>query len=195
MTKDYVNIVTPKGVAVYPWLVTPDTKFNTLGEYKVNLSLDKDSATPLMKKIDEGMEKAKALIPEGKKIKESEPPYTIEETGTVVFKFKMKANIQTKDGRTIPMSPKLFDASGQLMTDVQSVYGGSEIKVSADMIPYYVATIGAGISLRLKAVQVINLITGGGDNAESYGFEKTEGYVSEKEQVIQSEFDNEQEDF
>lgn len=39
---------------------------------------------------------------------------------------------------------------------------------------------GAGISLRLKAVQVINLVAGGGGTGESYGFGEEDGYVAPK---------------
>ena len=43
----------------------------------------------------------------------------------------------------------------------EQVWSGSEMKVSADMIPYYTAMAGAGVSLRLKAVQITKLVEGG----------------------------------
>tara|TARA_R110001606_G_scaffold397262_1_gene573160 strand:- start:862 stop:1470 length:609 start_codon:yes stop_codon:yes gene_type:complete len=195
------NIVTPAGRAIYPWLINPDTKFNALGEYKVSLSLNTSEAEPLIKKIDEAMEKAKTLAPEGKKVKVSDPPYFNEvdgdeqETGNVLFKFKSKAQIQTKDGKTIKITPKLFDSKGTLLKDVTEIWGGSKIKISADIAPYFVGAVGAGVSLRLKAVQIIELVTGG-NNADSYGFESTEGYEVSKE-TNQSEFNSSdaQEDF
>ena len=197
----YENIVTPAGRAIYPWLINPDTKFNALGEYKVSLSLHSSEAEPLIKKIDEAMEKAKALAPEGKKIKLQDPPYYNEvdgdeqETGNILFKFKSKAQIQTKDGKTLRISPKLFDAKGTLLKDIDDIWGGSKIKISADVAPYYVGAVGAGVSLRLKAVQIIELVKGGG-NADSYGFEATEGYEASSE-ASQSGFDtaDAQEDF
>lgn len=195
------NLVTPAGRAIYPWLINPDTKFNALGEYKVSLSLSTSEAEPLIKKIDEAMEKAKTLAPEGKKVKVSDPPYFNEvdgdeqETGNVLFKFKSKAQIQTKDGKTIKITPKLFDSKGTLLKDVTEIWGGSMIKISADIAPYFVGAVGAGVSLRLKAVQIIELVTGG-NNADSYGFESTEGYEVSKE-TNQSEFNSSdaQEDF
>ena len=204
MSKEYVNIVTPMGNAIYPWLTSPDTKFNPEGEYKVSLSVKEKEATPLISKIDSQIKEAIKLAPQGKKVKESEKPYQPEldddgqETGNIIFKFKMRAQIKTKDGRTIPMSPKLFDASGVLMTECNSIWGGSKIKVSADMIPYYVAAVGAGVSLRLKAVQVIDLVTGGGDDAGSFGFQKEDGYKApDKSASDQNDFnaEDDQEDF
>lgn len=44
------------------------------------------------------------------------------------------------------------------------------------MYPYFVSTIGAGVSLKLRAVQVIALVEGS-EGAGRFGFEKTSGYV------------------
>ena len=140
------------------------------------------------------MKQAEKLIPQGKRKKVAEPPFFDElddegqETGRVVFKFKMKAKVNTKDGRTIEMSPKLFDASGTLMSDVDSIWGGSTLRVSADLVPFYVGfAVGAGVSARLKAVQIIDLKTGGGANASSFGFEATEGYSAPQVETAQDE--------
>ena len=193
MANDYIGVVTPKGTAIYPHLTQPDTKFNALGEYKVSLAIDEAEAAPIVEDIEQALEQAKKMIPQGKPKKMAEPPYFNEvdndgqETGRIVFKFKMKAKINTKDGRTIEMSPKLFDAQGRLINDLESIWGGSTLRVSADLVPYYVATTGAGVSARLKAVQIIELKTGGGSNASSFGFEATEGYTAPDEEAAESE--------
>lgn len=201
--KQNESIVTPKGTAIYPHLVEPDTKFNALGEYKVSLALDEDEAAPIITKIEEQIAVAKKLIPQGKKPKMADEPYFPElddegqETGRIIFKFKMKAQINTKDGRTITMSPKLFDAEGTL-TEVESIWGGSELRISADLIPFYVAAVGAGVSLRLKAVQIINLVEGGGASASNFGFDATEGYVAPKVEKFEQEeavYESAEEDF
>ena len=202
MANDFQNMVTPPGVAVYPHLTTPDTKFDANGVYKVSLSLTEEEAAPLIEKVEEVQEEATGMIPPGKRQKFSEPPYYDEmddqgqPTGRVIFKFKMKAKVNTKDGRTLEMSPKLFDSEGTLMTDVESIWGGSVLRISADMSPFYVAAVGAGVSLRLKAVQIIDLKTGGGAGAESYGFEATKGYVApQAEELVEAEFAADAEDF
>lgn len=204
---EYVSIVTPTGVAVYPHLNRPDaykdpnTGVSGKPQYKVNLSLTQEQATPLIKDIEEAKAKALAMIPEGKKQKESDDPYYNEldddgqETGRVIFKFKMNSQIKTKDGRTIDMQPRLFDAQGTLMTECDDIWGGSSLRVSADLIPFYVAAVGAGVSLRLKAVQVIELKTGGGASASSYGFDSTEGFTASQETAPNNEFSEDDEDF
>jgi len=201
MSKDYVGVTTPAGIAIYPHLTQPDTKFNAMGEYKVSLSLTEDEAAPLIEKVDEAMEQAKELIPKGKRPKVADAPYFAElddegqETGRVVFKFKMKAKVNTKDGRTIEMSPRLFDAQGTLLTDVKSLWGGSILRISADLIPYYVAAVGAGASIRLKAVQIIELKTGGDTDATNYGFSATEGFTTQQEEAAQDQGFEDDEDF
>ena len=44
---------TPAGIAQYPWLNKPDTKFNPDGEFKVNLEVDSESAQSLVTFLDE----------------------------------------------------------------------------------------------------------------------------------------------
>jgi hypothetical protein len=52
--------------------------------------------------------------------------------------------------------------------------GGSTIRVSYEIVPF-VSPIGAGASLRLKGVQVIDLVEWGSGNADYYGFGEEEG--------------------
>ena len=53
----------------------------------------------------------------------------------------------------------------------------------AAMIPYYTAMAGAGVSLRLKAVQITKLVEGGaGAGAKGHGFDEIkDGYVAPQE--------------
>jgi len=201
MKENYKSITTPMGIAIYPWLIKADTKFNPLGEYKVSLSLSEKDAEPIKKDIDKCIEEARSLVPEGKKVKESDPPYFNEtdddgqDTGNVVFKFKMKAKIQTKDNRTLTMSPKIFDSQGTIMKPEEDIWGGSKMKINADIIPYYVPAIGCGVSLRLKAVQIIELVTGDSSNATNYGFVATEGFTTSVEGLDTFDSKDDQEDF
>ena len=201
MANDFVSYTTSTGIAIYPHLVEPDTKFNANGEYKVSLSLTEKEAAPLKKLIEQEKVKAMAMIPEGKKAKESDAPYFNEtddegqETGRTVFKFKMKAKVQNRQGQTIELKPRLFDAQGTICNP-ESVWGGSKIRVSADLVPYYVAAVGAGVSLRLKAVQIIDLKSGGGTDASAYGFSATEGFTAPAtETATDTDFSDDDEDF
>lgn len=165
---------TPKGVALYPWLSTPDTKFNEEGEYKVSLVLSKADAQPLIDQINaifadnlkEEMKKQK-----GKELKTANPPYTDQlddagqPTGNVILRFKSKAVYK----------PAIFDAKGNVVVD-SNIWAGSEIRVNGSIAPYYTSMVGAGVALRLRAVQIITLVEGS-SSADRFGFEETTGYV------------------
>lgn len=185
--------VTDVGVAIYPYLTKPDTKFNADGEYKVKLRLKPDSTirdakgkevADVQSFIDDMMIKAveKAKQENKGRIKEGEPPYTIDdETGDLLVNFKLKAQVKPKDGEPFSQKPALFDAKGKPITP-ESIWGGSKIKVSFEVVPFYTKMAGAGVTLRLKAVQVLELVTGGsGGSAESYGFGEEEGYEADDE--------------
>ena len=174
MAQQPVTFTTPQGVAQYPWLSKPDTKFSEEGDYKVNLILSKQDAIPILKQINEvyaenyekELKKAK-----GAEIKKAPPPYleelneTGEPTGNIILKFKSKAAYK----------PAIFDAKGIPMID-SNIWGGSEIKINGSAAPYFTPLIGAGVSLRLRAVQVIQYVEGGSGTADRFGFEAVAGY-------------------
>lgn len=173
---------TPKGTAKYPWLSEPDTKFNPDGDYKVTLVLPVEEADTIIQFLDEQMSaseaKAKKENP-GKKVKVADAPYKVDEdNGNVEINFKLKARVNMQNGDSFEQKPALFDAKGKPLQDV-NVGGGSKIKVSYECVPFYTALIGAGVSLRLRAVQVIDLVEfTGGVAASAYGFEEEEGYAA-----------------
>jgi|TARA_B100001123_G_scaffold38461_1_gene39740 hypothetical protein len=189
-----VKVVSPVGVSQYAWLTTPDTRFDETGHYKTNLIINAKEAQSLKAQIDAEIKKSVALAKEkakGKAIKEAPRPYDDEmidgkASGNVIFKFKTKAKIIAKDGKVIPNRVALFDSAGKPMIDA-NVWSGSEMKVSAELIPYYTAMAGAGVSMRLRAVQVTKLVEGGSSNAKGYGFEKVKDGYEQPEAVAVEE--------
>ena len=184
MKNNYTKVVTGVGVSQYAWLTQPDTRFDEIGHYKTNLILSGQDADTLKAAINEELTKSVALAKEkakGKNIKTAPAPFEDEldddgqPTGSTVFKFKTKDQITTKDGKIIPNRVAIFDSKGTPMTDC-NVWSGSEMKVSAELVPYYTAMVGAGVSMRLRAVQITKLVEGGNGNAKGYGFGEEEGY-------------------
>ena len=206
MKNNNVKIVSPVGVSQYAWLTQPDTRFDNDGHYKTNLIIKTDEAKSLIKQIDDEMAASLTLAKEkakGKKVKEGNAPYEAEvddegqETGNTIFKFKTKAQIISKDGKVIPNRVALFDTKGKPMTDV-NVWSGSEMKCSAELIKYYTAIAGAGVSMRLRACQITKLVEGGSGNAKGYGFDDIkDGYefVESKENDVQEETETQASDF
>lgn len=202
MTKPKVQrYVSPAGTAQYPWLNKPDTKFNPDGEYKCNLEIkDPQEIAKITSFLDEQHEASVAKAKKenaGKKIKEGDVPYSLnEETGTVTVRFKLKAKVTPKNGEPFEQRPAVFDAKGKPTKDAK-VGGGSTLKIAYEIVPYYTAIAGAGISLRLKAAQIINLVEfSGGAGADAYGFGEEDGYEAEDNSAESNGFteDNE-EDF
>ena len=183
--KKVERFVSPKGVASYPYLTNPDTKFNPDGDYKVSLIVAGDAASKAIAFLLEQHESAVAKAKKenaGKRVKESELPFIENADGTVTFKFKLKAKVTPKKGDPFEQKPALFDAKGKPLTGAPNVGGGSVIKVSYEVVPYYTAIAGAGVSLRMKAVQIIELKEySSGGNAESYGFGEEEGFEASED--------------
>ena len=180
---------TPKGTAKYCHLVRPSTKFNPEGVYDVTLLLDGADAENLINLIDEKIADNKAEIqkePKYKKhLKECDPPYKEDldkdgdETGFISFKFSMKAQATSKKtGETYTFTPVLYDAKRNVIHP-KTVGFGSLMRIAFEVIPFNVAAIGAGVSLRLKAAQILELNSSDGLSAEACGFEDEDGYTND----------------
>lgn len=188
---------TPVGIAQYPRLTKPDTKFNPEGEYKISLLLDAAVAQPIVdmieKEIATKLERVKDENPKLVKLKaikvcEDRPFKTVlddegDETSSVKINFKMKAVITSKtSGEKWVQRPNLFDSQGTVLVN-PNIGGGSEVRVAYEVVPFWTQKIGVGVTLRLKAVQVIKLVEyTGGQDAKGYGFAAEDGYVAPTDQ-------------
>ena len=193
------RFTSPAGIAQYPYLNKPDTKFNPDGEYKCKLELTAGQAQDIVTFLDEQHEAAIAQAKKdpknaGKKIKEGSIPYEVnEDTGKVTISFKLKAKVTPKNGEPFEQRPAIFDAKGKPMQDAK-IGGGTKMKVAYEANPYYTAIAGASVSLRLKAVQVIDLVEfSGGASADAFGFGEEEGYEAEDTPAEQNGFTSEEE--
>ena len=190
---DNIKGVTEVGKAIYPHLNKPDTRFQKEGVYKVTLELSPVNAKNLLKHIDDGI---KLATKDSKSNKTAQLPYKTDENGNMQFNFKCKASGVSKTGQNLEQKPKLFDSKGTPISKDILVWGGTTMKVAYEIIPYSNNMLGSGVSLRLKAVQVHDLVSGGGASADSYGFkEEANGYVAETVDSFPEAEVNGQEDF
>ena len=174
---DITTNVSVVGEAIYPHLNKPDVRFNEYGEYKVTLKIAKQDASAMVKEIDQAFEDNLAKVSseaKGKKVKAaSTKPYKLE-GDNVFFKYKMRASgINKKTNEKFSQRPALFDAKKNPISPTQSIWGGSLMKVAYQLIPYNTPMLGAGVSARLKAAQIIKLVEGQNQNLfkEEDGFE------------------------
>tara|TARA_B100000963_G_C22525700_1_gene625196 strand:- start:496 stop:1098 length:603 start_codon:yes stop_codon:yes gene_type:complete len=179
MANKFEQIVTDIGIARYPWLNYPDDQYSNPGEYKLGLILTKEQAAPLIKKIEDTVAKAKELG-KGKKVSPNNLPYKDElddqeqPTGNFIFNFKQKSKINMKDGSQVDIKPVVVDSKGRKLTNEQ-IWGGTKCKVSALLIPY-LAGSNYGCTMRLRAVQIIELVSGKDGDMGSHGFKEEKGY-------------------
>lgn len=200
---------TPKGRAEWAKVVKPDTKFDPAGVYSVDLYLKADDpeVQEMCAKLDDLVEEAKndAIEENPKRKPLTAPAYEVatdddgNETGEIKFKFKLKAQVKTKEGKTYNQRPTLvdakgtpilkFDGDGDVINDGFKIGNGSVVKVAYEPVKYFVAgTKTAGVSLRLRALQLIKLeqYSGGGDF-----FEEEEGFeVENKKETNGNNKDN-----
>tara|TARA_R100001510_G_C7656222_1_gene216026 strand:- start:2130 stop:2747 length:618 start_codon:yes stop_codon:yes gene_type:complete len=182
------NDVSPKGKAIWPKLSEPETKFDADGVYETNLRLDAETGQKFLAHLEEMLEEHHSNVCKemGKQVKKGSISYKQAEvdgvhTGELDFKFKMKA-LAGKAGNKWPQRPKIFDSKGNLQDPKSIAVGsGSTIKVSYSVYPYFTAMVGAGLSLQLKAVQVLDLVEYGGASAGSFGFDTEEGFENTEE--------------
>jgi len=177
------------GEAIYPHLNKPDVRFSEAGEYRVTLKVAKSDATAMLKLYNSAIEDALKLAEQnhkGKGIKNAPKPFT-EEDNFVFFKFKMKATgVNQKTKEKFSQRPQLFDAKKNPIPLSTLIWGGSKMRVAYNLVPYYTPMLGAGITARLKAVQVISLVEGKDSNL----FSKEDGYETTPEpkaEVISNE--------
>lgn len=193
-----MRINTPKGEAHYPWLTagSPDTKYNAAGVYKLGLLIDADDCKQLCEQLDAlALEAYNDAVAAAKPVDKKrlvlfsayqpECDDEGEETGRILFNFKMNASFEDKaKGVIVPLAPKVFDAAGKPIPKEIQVYGGSIVRVNFSPVPFMMAsTKQAGVSLRLNAVQVVKLVQSGGAGGDgsAFGFEKEEGYHADQE--------------
>lgn len=180
------RLVTPAGIAAWPHLTTPDTKFDACGVYSTKVRFT-DAAASMMKKLldDEyevAQKKAAAELKEKKSKKKVRPgpePYEEDEDGAIIVNFKMKASGERKDGTKWAQKPAIFDAKGVPVKGLK-IGGGSILKIATEINHYYIPALGAGVSLPLKAVQVIDLKAWGERTADAYGFDEEDGFDADE---------------
>ena len=187
--KKPLKLTTPVGIAEWPRLNTPDTKYNSDGVYSVLLRLPKDDCTEtieairsvvsdyvdMLKKEEGKKEIATAPLPFKDVMDGDNVP-----TGEIEIKFKLNA-LGKNGNETWEQRPMLFDSHKRPISE--NIGGGSKIKVGAEVVPYFTTMHGAGVTLRLKAVQVIELVEySNSGSPESWGFGKEEGFVSNSDE-------------
>lgn len=172
----FTKVTTPAGVAGYLYLSKPDTKFKEEGEYRAQITLDAKYLSKFEALIDAEIEKSVAKAKEenaGKRIKQADSPIRYNEDGTFTLNTKCPAFVTAKKtGERYSLMPTVFDGAGNRLKNEDLKAGqGSTIKVNLEIRPYFTSLVGAGVTLRVIAVQIIELVEFGGGTASGFGFD------------------------
>lgn len=201
------NYTTGKGQLVgFISINEPSTKFDKDGVYSTNILLSKEEGEKLAEKIKAVRTEQFKAYGKGTKVADLTQcvPFTTvdEETGEEIvdeegrFILKTKAKAFIKDGKPA-FRPQLFDSKGNKIS-ISNIGAGTVAKVAVELSGYSVAGK-TGVSVKLKAVQIIDLVEFGGGSAESYGFGEEEGFEGtekvEETKAVETSEDDEDEDF
>jgi hypothetical protein len=193
---EYPKVVSPKGPAIYPHLNKADDKFGD-PVYKVTIQVPEEDAQdfigqiqPLLDSIKAG--KCELMRPDDakrmaqgvkqKKLKPADPAFveeTDEEgnpTGNILLKFKASGQYKDKEGKIKKRTIRFIDAARQPIANPPDVWGGSILRVRAQLMPWVNAKFEYGVKLAIDLVQIIELKTGGSGTVNTDGFDEEEGY-------------------
>ena len=171
------TITTPVGKAVYPKLVTPDTKFNPDGVYTCKLIVNEDEFKSFQAQLKPlvDQEYQKFCVAKGKQnLPRANEPVRINAEGEYEINTKQVSKTTTKSGETIEFKVALFDAEVKPITDEPNIGSGSRIKLSVQPYFWHVPSQGFGYTLRLKAAQILELVE---YNNSGHGFSKESGFT------------------
>ena len=105
------------------------------------------------------------------------------------------SGIAKKTGKEWKRYPQLIDAKLQPIKKGTAIWGGSTVRISADIVPYFKPADGEyGISRFLEGVQVIELVSAGGRSAKDMGFDEEDGYEGANDFSDESGDDDTKED-
>lgn len=187
---------TPVGKALFCTVFTPNSKFRDEGEYSSTIIMPKSDpdVITVSKQLDAMMEKAEEMATElasknknPRKRKELPPCHDENHgdwydsdgnpTGEYFIKARSMARGVSKSGEAWVFKPFVCDSQGKpFPTDpVVLVGNGSTIRLAVNIFPY-ATQMGYGLSIRLAAVQVLDLVPYNKKDAKGYGFSQTDGF-------------------
>lgn len=183
MSKVYTS---PKGTAVWPRIDTPDTKFDEDGVFSCKLHVSEGDFKAFEAQINKQVEadyKAECASQGKDKLRRAAScPLRITDDGDYEIYAKQKAKVHTKSKGTLEFSIAAYDSQGKKI-ETPKIGSGSTLKMAVEVNTWFVPSQGFGYTLRLRAVQVIDLVEYGvGEGSVGFGFGAEEdGYVGEGE--------------
>ena len=180
-------ITTPKGKAVWPRIDTADTKFDEDGVYSCKLHVtegDFKAFEAIVKpKLDAAYTEECSRQGKDKIRMAASSPLRINDEGDHEIYAKQKAKVHTKSKGTLEFTIAAVDSQGKKIA-MPKIGSGSILKMAVEVNTWFVPSQGFGYTLRLRAVQVLDLVEYGGGGDGSFGFgAEADGYVGSGESL------------
>ena len=163
---------TPVGELEWPWILTPDVKHNSEGEYHVDAYFDSDDIKPVIDAIHAAVDKMVAASE--KQNPSIHFPYKKMEDGSYKLKFKQKRFIMSGPYKGKENKIKVVDNRLQPWDKDKWIGNGSTGVICFTIYPYDVKSVGC--VLKLAGVQVIDYVP---YESNDTGFEETEGNAAD----------------
>lgn len=180
-----------KGTAKWAKVFTPETKFNPNGVYSIHVVKEEVESQPFIDFLEKLVEeKSREVLEETPRLKgklSTKLPFDEEydkddvPTGNLEFKIKQNASGTTKAGEEWERSIPVVDSKRTPMDESTLVGNGSTVKVAFHANPYYIpAHKTVGVTLKLVAVQVLELVEYSKGGGVSSIFDEEDGFEVEK---------------
>lgn len=174
------TLTTGIGTAIYPKLIVPDTKFNADGLYSCRITVSEDDFKAFRAQLDPIIEKAykATCTAQGKECKRANEPVKINADGDYEIFAKQAAKINVAptadnpDG-VVEFKIALYDSKVKPITNEPKIGSGTKLKMSVTPYTWFVPSQGFGYTLRLKAVQILEM-----KEYETTGFTATDGFTT-----------------
>lgn len=172
---------TPLGVLNYPWISTPDVKYDPTGVFRTQLIIPFDQSQDLIARMEKIRDDEFAKLDTQKsatftkkdvyEVEFTQPDkdatdaekavFVSEPTDNVVFRAKLKKVVTPKEGEPFEQAPIIID--GDEVPITLDVWSGSKAILRGQLVPWTnAAQKEVGVTLRMRAVKVLDLVTGEG---------------------------------
>lgn len=167
-----MGTVTPQGkLTGFVAIEKPSDKFGA-ATYSCKAEFEGESARIMKETVDNLMKQSEK---KAGKSGIAKPPY-ITTNKKVIVNFKQKAEIKSRTGKVYEKTVTIYDSKAKVVDEFLNMGEGSTVRISFDPYMWAVASQGgAGVTLQLSSVQVLDLVTFGNGDSNANPFEETEG--------------------
>ena len=173
------QLTTPQGKASWPSLREPDTRFDSDGFYSCKLHVSESDFDKFNAEVAPIVEAAYQAECKRQNVSElrmaPSNPIRVSDEGKFEIYAKQKARVHTRRSGTLEFEVAAIDVDGN-ECDMPDIGSGSTIKMAVEVSTWYMASQGFGCSLRLQAVQILELVSN--SKGKSFGFKSESGLFS-----------------